>query len=230
MGQVSSLTDVVLQNRGDNFYSGRDGKSISKITVHYQAGHQEPESCAADWNSPEREASSNYIIGPTGRVGLYIPEEDHSWCSSSYENDTVAITIEVSSDPDNSDNGSTTKIGEMDSAAYEKCILLCADICTRYGFKLYYTGDSSGSLTTHRMFTETSCPGKWFLNRIDEFCEAVNKKVESGVFAPDDYDDSYEAAETPPVYDYYLITSTEKQSVAGECGNKIKTSVYLGRW
>ena len=80
------------------------------------------------------------------------------------------------------------------------------------------------------MFTETSCPGKWFLSRINDFCDAVNKKVESGVFSPDDYDDSYEPVETPPVYDYYLITSTEKQSVAGECGNKIKTSVYLGRW
>ena len=229
MGQVSSLTDIILKNRGDNFYPGRNGKSISKITVHYQSGHQEPETCAADWNSPTREASSNYIIGPTGRVGLYIPEEDHSWCSYNYANDEVAITIEVSSEPDYSDLG-RPQIGEMDSAAYEKCILLCADICTRYGFKLYYTGDSSGSLTTHRMFTATACPGKWFLNRIDEFVKAVNEKVENGVFAPDDYDDSYEPVEVPPVYDYYLITATSEQSVPGECGNKIKSSVYLGRW
>ena len=225
----SSLTDVTVGNNG-KYKQGRNGYSVCKITVHYQAGHGEPEDVAADWTNTGRNVSANYIIGPTGRVGLCVDEDDRSWCSSSRPNDFQAITIEVSSEPDYSDQGSTTQIGKMDDAAYEKCILLCADICTRYGFKLYYTGDESGSLTTHRMFEATSCPGKWFLNRIDEFCEAVNKKAESGVFSPDDYDDSYEPVETPPVYDYYLITSTEKQSVAGECGNKIKTSVYLGRW
>ena len=65
---------------------------------------------------------------------------------------------------------------------------------------------------------------------IYDFVKAVNKKVESGVFAPDDYDDSYEPVEEPPVYDYYLITSTSKQNQPGECGNKITGSVYLGRW
>lgn len=228
MAQVSSLVDCTVSDN-NKCNRGRNGQTVKKITVHYQAGHGEPESVSAGWASPDREASSNYIIGPTGRVGLCVPEEDRSWCSGSPDNDYQAITIEVSSDPDYSSSGSS-QIGKMDDAAYEKCILLCADICSRYGFKLYYTGDASGSLTTHRMFQATSCPGKWFLDRINDFVDAVNKKVDSGVFAPDDYDDSYEPAEEPPVYDYYLITSTSKQNQPGECGNKITGSVYLGRW
>lgn len=229
MAQVSSLVDCTVSDN-NKCNRGRNGQTVKKITVHYQSSHGEPESVSAGWANPKREASSNYIIGPTGRVGLCVPEEDRSWCSDSPDNDYQAITIEVSSDPDYSDQGSTTQIGKMDDAAYEKCILLCADICTRYGFKLYYTGDSSGTLTTHRMFVPTACPGKWFLDRIDDFVDAVNKKVESGVFTPDDYDDSYEPVEEPPVYDYYLITSTSKQNQPGECGNKITGSVYLGRW
>ena len=95
------------------------------------------------------------------------------------------------------------------------------------------------------MFVGTACPGKWFLDRIQEFCNAVNAKVDGGVFITDDYDDSpvdkmpSEAGgggsepgpEPEPVeYDYYLITSTSKQNQPGECGNKITGSVYLGRW
>jgi hypothetical protein len=36
---------------------------------------------------------------------------------------------------------------------------LCVDICKRYGFRLNYTGNANGSLTEHRMFASTSCPG-----------------------------------------------------------------------
>lgn len=223
----SSLVDCTVSP--NNKYShGREGLTVSKITVHYQAGHGEPEDVSACWADPNREASSNYIIGPTGRVGICVPEEDRSWCTGSPWNDNRAITIEVSSEPDYSDQGGST--GVMDTAAYNKCIQLCADICQRYGFKLYYTGDKSGTLTTHRMFQATSCPGKWFMERINDFCNSVNALVDGGVFTPDDYDDSWQEDEANAVYDYYLITGTSKQTQPGECGNKITSSVYLGRW
>lgn len=230
MAQQSSLTDKVITPTEDMYSHGRDGETVSKITVHCQVGQVEPEECVQGWvngwdGTDNTAVSSNYIIGPTGRVGLYIPEEDRSWCSSSRWNDNRAITIEVASD--------AYVPYAFNDAAYNKCILLCADICQRYNFKLNFTGDESGSLTCHYMFSpgdENRCPGGWFRQRIQEFVEAVNKKVDEGIFNPDDYDDSYVITEEPPVYDYYLITSTSKQSQPGECGNKITGSVYLGRW
>lgn len=229
MGQQSSLTDKVITPTEGMYDHGRNGETISKITVHCQVAQHEPEECVQGWvngwdGTDNTAVSSNYIIGPTGRIGLYIPEEDRSWCSSSRDNDRKAITIEVASD--------ISEPYTFNDAAYNKCILLCADICQRYNFKLFFTGDATGSLTCHYMFSTTgkTCPGTWFRNRIQEFCDAVNAKVENGIFNPDDYDDSYVVTEEPSVYDYYLITSTSKQNQPGECGNKITGSVYLGRW
>lgn len=224
----SSLVDTIITPPSDKYNEGREGNDITKITVHCQVGLGSPESCTSGWISSNREVSANYIIGPDGKIGGYVAEEDRSWCSDSRWNDNRAITIEVASE--------SYAPYEFPEAAYNRLILLCADICTRYNFKLYFTGDESGSLTGHYMFSpstedpENRCPGGWFRSRYQEFCDAVNKKVESGVFAPDDYDDSYEPVEEPPVYDYYLITSTSKQNQPGECGNKITGSVYLGRW
>ena len=233
MGQQSSLTDVVIPP-SDLHDNGRDYNDINtgelvhgyicKITVHCmgEAGQLEPEECVESWNRSDREASSNYLIGPTGRVGLFIKEDDRAWTSNNRANDAHAITIEVASD--------ARDPYAMKDAAYQKLILLCADICTRYNFKLNYTGGPDGSLTGHFMFDTVACPGQWFKNRYTEFVNAVNAKVAEGVFKPDELDDSNKQREIETQYDYYLITETSKQNQPGECGNKITASVYLGRW
>ncbi len=221
----SSLVDKIITPSDDVYNEGRQGNQITKITVHCQVALHSPEQCVEGWIGEGRDVSANYIIGPDGRIGGYVAEEDRSWCSSSRDNDNKAITIEVASN--------YTSPYEFPDAAYNRLVLLCADICTRYNFKLYFTGDPSGSLTAHYMFNdgdEDACPGPWFRARFQEFCDAVNAKVKSGVFSPDDYDDSYQQAEEDAVYDYYLITSTSKQDSPGDCGNKITGSVYLGRW
>lgn len=47
----------------------------------------------------------------------------------------------------------------MSQKTWDALVGLCADICTRYGFRLNYTGDRNGSLTEHGMFASTACPG-----------------------------------------------------------------------
>lgn len=225
MGTYSSLVDTVLTPIEGTYVHGRDGNAITKITVHCMVGQCSPEGCASVFKDRYDDGdlvSCNYMIGPDGKIGVYVPEEDRSYCSSDEDNDNQAITIEVAS--------GASEPYAFNDAAYNRLVLLCADICTRYNITLYFNDTPSGSLTGHYMFSDKSCPGTWFRSRYQEFCNAVNAKVKSGVFSPDDYDDSYQEDESEAVYDYYLITSTSKQDSPGDCGNKITGSVYLGRW
>lgn len=126
---------------------------ITKITVHHMAGVMTVEQFGNIVANPSREMSANYAIGNDGRIGLFCPEADRSWCSSSPWNDNRSITIEVS----NSAYGDASgwPIGDK---AYNSLIKLCVDICKRNGIKkLEFTGDKNGSLTFHYMFAATAC-------------------------------------------------------------------------
>lgn len=144
---------------------------ISKITIHHMAGIMSVEQFGNLVANPARQMSSNYCIGNDGRIGLYCPEQDRSWCSSSPWNDNKAITIEVS----NNVYGEPWSISD---AAYASLIKLCVDICKRNGIKkLEFTGDQNGSLTYHYMFNATGCPGTWIKNHTTEICNKVNAQL-----------------------------------------------------
>lgn len=146
---------------------------ISKITIHHQAGVNSVEGFGNIVAAASRGMSANYAIGNDGRIGLYCPECDRSWCSSSPWNDNRAITIEVS----NSAYGDATG-WPVSAAAYASLIKLCVDICKRNGIpKLVFTGDKEGSLTFHYMFAATACPGPWIKARAQEICDKVNAQL-----------------------------------------------------
>ena len=151
-GGNSSLVNVFM---GSPFYGSRSSK-VTKITIHHMAGPLSIEDCGRIFQrvSPEpRNASSNYGVGSDGRVGMYVIEDCRAWTSSSSRNDNQAVTIEVA----NSAVGNPWPISD---AAYQKLIILCADICWRRGIeRLEYTGTPEGSLTIHSMFAATECPG-----------------------------------------------------------------------
>lgn len=146
---------------------------ITKITIHHQAGINSVEGFGNIVASPAREMSANYAIGNDGRIGLFCPEGDRSWCSSSPWNDHRAITIEVS----NSAYGDSTG-WPISDAAYNSLIKLCVDICKRNGIpKLVFTGDKNGSLTYHYMFAQTCCPGPWIKAHTQDICNKVNAQL-----------------------------------------------------
>lgn len=124
---------------------------ITKVTIHHMAGIMSVEQFGELVANPNRQMSSNYCIGSDGRIGLFCPESDRSWCSSSAWNDNRAITIEVSN----------CQVGEpwaISDKVYDSLIKLCVDICKRNGIKkLEFTGDRNGSLTYHYMFAATAC-------------------------------------------------------------------------
>lgn len=153
---------------------------ISKITIHHMAGVNSVEGFGNIVASTARGMSANYAIGNDGRIGLFCPESDRSWCSSSPWNDNRAITIEVS----NSAYGDATGWPVSD-AAYNSLIKLCVDICKRNGIsKLVFTGDKEGSLTYHYMFNPTACPGPWIKAHTQDICDKVNAQLSDVKPAP----------------------------------------------
>ena len=161
--------------------SGQRTHSIDRITIHCVVGQCSVETLGNIFAPVSRQASSNYGIGPDGRVGLYCEEKNRSWCSSSSANDQRAITIEVASD--------TYAPYAVNEKAYNATIELCADICKRNGkSKLIWLNDKEKSLayepkademimTAHRWFSNTICPGEYLYSRFDDIAKKVTAKL-----------------------------------------------------
>lgn len=164
---MSNSSMVSHVNLSPNF-SSRNGRKITKITPHHVSGVTSVETLGNIFKPTARQASSNYGIGNDGRVGLYVDEGNRAWTSSSYENDSRAVTIEVS----NSSMGGDWPVSE---AAWNTLVNLCVDICKRNGIpKLVWTGGPDGTLTMHKMFANTDCPGPYLERRMPELAKQVN--------------------------------------------------------
>lgn len=146
--------------------------AIRKVTIHHMAGDLTLEDLGDSFGQRDRRASSNYAIDSQGRVGLYVEEANRAWTSSSKDNDDLAVTIEVAND----ETGGTWHVSD---AAYGRLVELCADVCRRNGIQaLSYTGDETGTLTTHKMFyAGTECPGPYLEGRLEELAAEVNRRL-----------------------------------------------------
>ena len=148
---------------------------IDTITIHCVVGQLSVESLGALFSQTSKKASSNYGIGPDGRIGLYVEEKDRSWCSSNADNDNRAITIECASDK--------TSPYAVNDKVMNSLIKLLVDICKRNGIKeLKWKADKSligqvdkQNMTVHRWFAAKSCPGDYLYSRHGEIASNVNK-------------------------------------------------------
>lgn len=147
---------------------------IDTITIHCVVGQASVETLGDIFAPTTREASSNYGIGVDGRIGMYVEEQDRSWCSSNGANDNRAITIECASD----------KIDPyaINQEVYSSLINLCADICKRNGIaELKWVPDRSligqidkQNMTVHRWFSNTNCPGGYIYTKLGQIATDVN--------------------------------------------------------
>lgn len=162
-----------------NKTSGRS-HSIDTITIHCVVGQCSVETLGSWFGKSTTKASSNYGIGPDGRIGMYVAEKDRSWCSSSSSNDNRAVTIEVASD--------TTSPYAVTDKAYYSLVRLVADICKRNGIKkLLWKNDKSligqvskQNMTVHMWFANKNCPGPYLLNSHYDIASRVNKILDGG--------------------------------------------------
>lgn len=152
--------------------------SIYIITPHCYVGQCSVYDMAAWLCNSSAKASANYGIGKDGEVGLFVDENDRSWCSSSSWNDNRAITIECASD--------RTDPYAINDKVYKSLVNLMADICRRYGKKkilwfgnkdktLNYSPASDEMLiTVHRWYAAKACPGDFIYNRLGQIAREVN--------------------------------------------------------
>lgn len=166
--------------------------AIDTITIHCIVGQWTAKQGCDYFASTDRQASSNYIVGKDGSIGLCVDEKDRSWCSSNATNDHRAITIEVASD--------TTHPYAVTDKAYDALIKLCADICRRNGIKKLVWSTSKEdrvnhrngvNMTCHRDFAAKACPGDYLYNREGDIANKVNALLGVAVDNP--------APNTPPV-------------------------------
>lgn len=161
----SSLCNGILLTQ--NCTKPRDHK-IDRITPHYMAAYWTGKRCCESFLPPARQASANYCIGYDGEIWCNVEEENRAWTSASAYNDNRAITIECANYTE------SWRYGQLPAETWDSLVLLCADICTRYGFRLEYTGDDSGNLTMHKWYASTDCPGPWLSQNFDRLAREVN--------------------------------------------------------
>lgn len=175
-----SNSSLVAYTKISPNHSGERVMQIDRITPHCVVGQCSIETLGEEF-SGNRKVSSNYGIGVDGRIGMFVPENYRSWCSSSNANDQRAVTIECASDK--------ADPYEMKPAVYESLIALCVDICKRNGkTSLLWFGDKERTiayqpaademvLTVHRWFAPKSCPGDWLYYRLGQLAQTVTAQL-----------------------------------------------------
>lgn len=161
---ISKLASGFVES--PNHYNGRSVK-VCKFTPHHVAGVMSAEQIANIFVPRARNASANYVIGNDGKIICCVDENNGAWTSSSKWNDNQAITVEVS-------NSKTGGDWEVSEAAWNSLVNLAVDVCRRYGFRLEYDGTCNGTLTEHRMYIPTACPGNYLHSRMQELAQTVN--------------------------------------------------------
>lgn len=198
----SPLTTYYREARN---YTKNRTKNIDTITIHCYVGQVTAKSGCDYFATTDRNASSNYVVGKDGSIGLSVPEKSRSYCTSSSANDNRAVTIEVASD-------SKHPYAVTDSA-YQALIRLVADICRRNGIKkLVWSTNKSDrinhkngcNMTVHRDYASKACPGKYLYDRHGNIAAAVNTLLgsPSTIPIPDNavdpgYPDNGEFPESP---------------------------------
>lgn len=169
----SKLCDIVMEADASNYTHIRNN-SINKSTPHHVAGVLTGEQVARIFQNPNRNASSNYIIGCDGKIVGCVDENCRAWTSSSPSNDHQAITIEVAND----EVGGDWHVSDL---CINRLIDLLVEIRQRTGVQPYvYDGTTNGTVTRHNMFANTNCPGPYLQSKLPYITEEINKRLTNG--------------------------------------------------
>lgn len=160
------MKEILTTNYGDRWHP------ITKYTPHHTAVVADAETIA--YNFARYGNSSNYVIGNDGEIILCVPEEYRAYTSSNTENDSQAITVEVC-------NETGAPEWRVSDKALEALIDLGVDICKRRGLPGFeWTGDANGTLTIHKMFDATACPGPYLESKMPYIAEEITRRVKEG--------------------------------------------------
>lgn len=173
--------------------SGKRSHAIDTITIHCVVGQVSVEWLCDFFYGSGKEASCNYGVGLDGRICTIVDEDCHSWCSSDWDNDDRAVTMECASN--------SYHPYAINSKVYDSIIALCTDICKRNGKDtLLWFGNKDKTLaykpkknemvmTVHRWFDDKSCPGDYIYNRLTQIAATVtmNLKGDDDMLSYEDF-------------------------------------------
>lgn len=145
-------------------------KPILKFTPHHVAVvDADAETIAGNFNKNGN--SANYVIGNDGTIISCVPEEYRAWTSGNEDNDTQAITVEIC-------NSTGEPDWKVSDAALESLMNLGVDICRRHNLPGFtWTGDNNGTLTIHKMFQATACPGPYLESKMPYIADEITKRL-----------------------------------------------------
>ena len=132
-----------------NHYQGRNGLTITHITLHIMVGYLT--GTDSTFKHPGG-ASAHYGIGADGTIHQYVPETDGSWSDANYASNNSTISIEHEGGMD----GIPCTQACMDASAK-----LCADIARRHGWTHLWHDGFKGNIWLHREIPGTDhakCP------------------------------------------------------------------------
>ena len=202
-------------------HSGERVEPISRLTIHCFVGQVTAKRGLEVFLPKSRKASCNYVVGFDGSVGLCVEEKNRSWCTSSNYNDQRAITIESASNNVNP--------YDFTDACYNKLIELSVDICNRNGKNVlvyienkddalkYKPKDNELLITLHKWYANKACPGPWFISKLPEFVNEVNKRLGNVEIKPND--EVKQTDNETIIWDYLKSKINNSYGVAGLMGN-----------
>ena len=147
-----------------HFTSGRGGKKIDKIVVHYNAGNLTVEGCYSVWQT--RAASAHYQVEESGRIGQLVWDKDTAWHAGNFNQNQRSIGIEHA----NYRNG-TISNKCLDAGAH-----LVAALCKYYGLG---RPQWLVNVFPHRYFASTSCPGQIYGSQKDAYIQRAQQWYDS---------------------------------------------------
>lgn len=130
-----------------HYTSGRGGKNVSFVGIHYNAGDLTVESCYNVWQT--RAASAHYQVESSGRCGQLVWDRDTAWALGNFDKNQRSINIEHANKSD----------GSFTEACLETGAHLVAAICKAYNLGRPEWGKN---VIPHKAISPTSCPGELY--------------------------------------------------------------------
>lgn len=128
-----------------HYSSGRFGRGIEHVVIHYNAGNLTVEGCYGVWQN--REASAHYQVEDGGRIGQLVWDRNTAWHAGNWNENCRSIGVEHA----NRSDGTVSETC-LDAGAH-----LVAAICVYYGLG---RAEWRKNVFPHWDFQSTSCRGR----------------------------------------------------------------------
>lgn len=210
-----------------NHYNGRNGYTVTHITLHIMVGHLAGTDSV--FLNPGSQASAHYGIGANGTVHQYVSEDDGSYSDANFASNNSTISIEH--------EGGMAGV-PCTQACMDASARLCADIARRYGWTHLWHDGLNGNIWLHREIPGTDhagCPDRapnsldvnYVINKANQILEGDDMSAEdvwnfkqNGVLMRDRVQGT-DAAANATKTELFRLSQWDKKTHASALGNLV---------